>query len=149
MCDNPKGGNVMSKKLTLLVPAFLAVFALLASGAATAEQKTPKKMPPEMWTEAKKQMVKDTSSGKYQGMVLVIDIGSLKKNPKSKHEAVHGYFTPEKDSAGNDVKEYIPPKKDDPFSEKLPGARLFSINVLVHNPHICWQAGGDWKCVTF
>ncbi len=131
----------MSKKLTLLVPAFLAVFALLASSAATAQTKTPKEMPPGMWNKVKSQMNAD-NNGKRHGMILAIDVQKL-KDGGSIAGAVHGWFAPGK-------KEYIPVKPGDPYSD--PGV-VFGppvvITVLVHNPHICWQAGGDWRCVTF
>ena len=132
----------MSKKLTLLVPAFLTVFVLLASGAATAKQEDPVMMPKDdaqcegkgMWKAVKSKMKQ-----KFGGMVLTIDTKSVKNKDIS--GAVRGWYRPGK-------KEYTP-KNDDVFSEDLAGSQLFTINVLVHNPHICWQAGGDWRCVTF
>ncbi len=131
----------MSKKLTLLVPAFLAVFALLASSAATAQTKTPKEMPPGMWNKVKSQMNAD-NNGKHHGMILAIDVQRLNDGDPIA-EAVHGFFAPGKG-------EYKPNTAGDPFSDpNVVWSGAYSITVLVHEgSHICWYAGG-WRCVTY
>lgn len=137
----------MSKKLTLLVPAFLTVFALLASSAATAQATPPKEMPSGpsgMWDSVKSQMKLDNGTPpKRHGMVLAIDVQRLLSGDPIA-EAVHGWFAPGK-------ADHIPSKPGDPFSEDLAGTLAFSINVLVHGggSHICWQIGGVWKCLTY